>query len=468
MNILISLIGSNPLPIYIISRYFKSNNREKEDKEILPDVDKEIFVFSESTEVYFDNIKDVLTENGFDIEEKKKHINLKNNQNRGTEIMKEIINKLKEISKSNEIKTIIINNTGGTKPMAIYATIAIQKFVKENSGIKEIECYLDAKDNKIRLISLSDESINNKYCPKNSDLRNYISDLDMNKILYLHNLKHEKNKNIKAIENIDKYCEKEVKMNPSEIMKIIEILSKDDMWIKYIECFERIECIRQISEKNNVIDLISKEFKCDLNCELEKKEGYTMLVSKNYKNSYKYIQRYLLKEESWIKELFPFIEIEEELSAKIATKMYKFLIGTWLEYYVLTVIDNVLKENNLLNEIQVYHSVECRIDKENEDAKFEIDIILLRGYQLVAITCTIADESGLTKAKAFEGLHRVEQIGGEHAKLVIINMTKNIEKLKTDLRCFNSNFYKESKILGKNIIVNYDELYQKLEEIIVE
>ena len=92
----------------------------------------------------------------------------------------------------------------------------------------------------------------------------------------------------------------------------------------------------------------------------------------------------------------------------------------------------------------------------------------MKGYQIICFSCTTAgDESSyLLKSKAFEVLHRVEQLGGEHAKLVAVNMSSNCEKLENELKSFNSSFYKESRFITRNEIGEYSNLVNTLKDII--
>ncbi|WP_416198779.1 MAG: hypothetical protein ACFWUA_03445 [Sporanaerobacter sp.] len=99
-------------------------------------------------------------------------------------------------------------------------------------------------------------------------------------------------------------------------------------------------------------------------------------------------------------------------------------------------------------------------------SQFEIDLVALKGYQITVFTCTTDSTKGLTKSKSFEGLHRVEQLGGEHAKLCIVNMKEDKEELDRELVGFNSNFYKSKEIISKEDLKDYDHLVKKLRDIL--
>lgn len=254
MNILVSLIGSNPLPIYILCRYLELENRG-EDKDILPDVDKYLFVYSDDTKVYYDSIIENLQSK--DIFINSEELNLHNSQNDGFDIQSKLEKKLKEIMNNNSVDKIIINNTGGTKPMAIYSTIAVSK-VCEKNNIESIECYIDNKENKIRVKSSKEEIT--QLCPKNKDLRYILRDIEISDILFIHDMKNHKNLNIK-----EKSYEEVAYGNLSkdQIKNMANIIINKH-WDEYKDFFERIERIKNnINKKVNIIEDFNKLFNKD-------------------------------------------------------------------------------------------------------------------------------------------------------------------------------------------------------------
>ena len=170
VNVLISLVGSNPIPIYCLNKYLLGDYRTDEELKRIPKPNKLLFVFSEDTKKYYEGIKERLGDEYKNIIEV---CNLKSNQNYADLIEEQIQTKLDEINKKEKIETIILNNTGGTKPMAIYSTMAVYKFAQNNRNVQEIECYIDPIQNKVRLNSLlNPEKYNssNSYLPEDKDL----------------------------------------------------------------------------------------------------------------------------------------------------------------------------------------------------------------------------------------------------------------------------------------------------------
>jgi hypothetical protein len=78
----------------------------------------------------------------------------------------------------------------------------------------------------------------------------------------------------------------------------------------------------------------------------------------------------------------------------------------------------------------------------------------MRGYKLILITCTTENCIGVVKQKAFEALFRAEQLGGEHASVVVLSLLHKIHKntdktlgsLEQDLKQFNTK--QKVKLLG--------------------
>ncbi|MDW7973027.1 MAG: hypothetical protein RMI01_07475, partial [Thermodesulfovibrio sp.] len=89
----------------------------------------------------------------------------------------------------------------------------------------------------------------------------------------------------------------------------------------------------------------------------------------------------------------------------------KFIDGQWLEFYVF---------KTLKKKFNVCMDLEIRKESWNKDLKFQLDLIITKGYQLVGISCTTSSEKALCKSKGFEVFLRITQIGGQEARAVLI------------------------------------------------
>ncbi len=116
MNILILLIGGNPIANYALIEYFKNNGDNK-----IPKYDSVMLVFTEKTSNLANNIKSLQKNINF-IE-----INLSNNESNLDYIQTIILDKLNELK---NLKSIHLNYTGGRKPMSLGSYLAVDKYKK--------------------------------------------------------------------------------------------------------------------------------------------------------------------------------------------------------------------------------------------------------------------------------------------------------------------------------------------------
>lgn len=121
MNLLILLIGENPIANYALIEFFKNNKDE-----IISNPNKVVLVCTEKTSSIAQRIKSLQSEVLFEI------INLGTKENNLNYIKNEILRYLNELSPDN----IHLNYTGGRKPMSIGAFVAVKEY--ENQGCNKI------------------------------------------------------------------------------------------------------------------------------------------------------------------------------------------------------------------------------------------------------------------------------------------------------------------------------------------
>jgi hypothetical protein len=97
-----------------------------------------------------------------------------------------------------------------------------------------------------------------------------------------------------------------------------------------------------------------------------------------------------------------------------------YLDGGWLEDHVFQVLLEKIDEEGL----SFYLYRNCQVKKEHSSKDFEIDVVILNGYQLCGISITTTLKESLCKSKAFEILHRSQQMGGEEARSVLVTALK--------------------------------------------
>lgn len=108
----------------------------------------------------------------------------------------------------------------------------------------------------------------------------------------------------------------------------------------------------------------------------------------------------------------------------------KFLDGLWFEEYLSEIIKRRFPELKV--------ETNWEIAKNDWRTNFELDIVLVQGYQLVGVSCTTSGDKARCKNKGFEILQRTRQIGGDEAKAILItclaedragdNMAKIVEE----------------------------------------
>lgn len=360
---LILTIGTNPLPIFVITKYFIEYE----------EIPKKIwFIYTEQTKKYADSIKILLKRDGIEFE-----FCQLSSESSSYQIQKEF--KERVIDKISEAEPIHFNYTGGTKTMSLQ----IYKELASHLSVRSSYSYLNARDYKIYL----DE----KQEPYSADLREKIKP------------------KIKDLLDLHKYrvINEEKRISP-------------EIFIKFIENVD--SSLRDYDSKSleKKFELLKNAFKVKLhNKEIIKDKNELKRID-NYANIKYFI-------DSLPDDYKPFTQQGDpnrELDSDKFLYIRDLLLGKWLELYVWFVLVKYLtikKEN-----VQVNYEIrdpDWKSDKFNDGSfrlKFELDVIFLNGYQLFAISCTTANERKICKSKGFEILKRAKQIAGDEAKSILI------------------------------------------------
>jgi hypothetical protein len=115
---------------------------------------------------------------------------------------------------------------------------------------------------------------------------------------------------------------------------------------------------------------------------------------------------------------FDSAELEEMFNKFIAPgKKADLKGGLWLEDYLVQKIRGTLdgKLNSSNGLLQNWE-----IKKRDWRTDFELDVILLHGYHLTGLSCTISSKKEGAKNKGFEIIQRVRQIGGDEARAILV------------------------------------------------
>lgn len=415
MDVLILLLGGNPLPNFITADYLLNTARDDED--FLPIPHKIIFVSTERTEKFYKSVLTLLKkrhENLFPQEEElqlvKKHREPDNIQEKIKAVLK----------KQTSIKSIHLNYTGGTKPMSVNAFMAAANFNGE-SKIKLILSDLDPDNFKLKTY-LFHSSSNIKNFPSKGDLREYVH-LNIPEIFDLHHMKPLENKNDKK----DAILEE----NKIDVIEVGCAVSR-----KY----------KEGSRQKRFLEI------------------YNELKTTNGKASSKIIDE------------FPFLKrmFDENLKLKLSIgQFYDYINGKWLEYYIYKSL-NLLADEAKVTVVRKGVKAVYKYEKR----QCEIDVIAIKGCQMFLFSCTASKKIKIVKQKAFEALFRAEQLGGEHAAVIVVStmfndrienkkfsMKNNVKELEKDVKQFDAE--NKCHFIGINELSDVSELNRKLRDILI-
>lgn len=391
MNILILLIGSNPLPNYIVGKYLTQKGRSEAD--VLPEPDHVILVHSDDTEKFAKRIGD-------DLAVTIHYVNLKTEERNPSVIVKMIQDKLTEIAKPHEISSVHLNYTGGTKPMSLYAQIAIAEINKQDA-FKIILSDIDPNNHKIVLRNKPDY-------PLSGDLLDHVK-VSIEKVLELHYMKT---------------------VTPG--VQMTTIPSNDLM---------EFSCCAIDNYKKNQKDILKTFEKLKIfgrSCKDRERNINRNMSQSDFDNAFNRITTQFPSLTNF------FNHIQGNPCPKLT--FIEFFKGKWLEDFVLNCLTNLkITQNVLLDEIRK------GVEASHGNRKTELDVIAIRGYKLFLFSCTTSPEIPFVKQKAFEAIYRAEQLGGEHAKAIVVSLMyntydaknqftgdHNLEELKKDLMQFDA------------------------------
>jgi len=396
---LILLVGTNPLPNFVVGEYYKN------------EYDKLILICSEKTtkqggtKKFADRLRELL---GFD---------LSNSQIISIEDVgdpKKIREALKENLKLEN--GFHLNYTGGTKAMAVH----VYNFLDKEVGKKlQKATYLDGR--KFKIVDYDENEEKTKMEPLNEeDLRDRIR-IDIRTLLKLHH--YDDDNKIKFETWSDCKFKDTLKIIEEEVIKKgrldefldwcdnpFRIIFKDDRG----DFFNKVENFRRHIEKNKVVKSI-RNFQNDT-------PDYIWKILDSFPE--KLIQnRDIYRPEKK--------ESNKQFKKRIIHSV-KFFDGKWLEWYVYDKIREQLKEKGIGEGTQFGISLKA---SKIGSRPFELDIFIIRGYQLFGISITTSRDKHICKSKGFEVIHRVEQIGGMESKAIVIYARdKNeAEELQKDL-----------------------------------
>jgi hypothetical protein len=350
---LVLLVGTNPLPNYVVAKYFIKNETN---------LQKIWLVHSEEgngqgTKEFSRYLKEVLTDEFSDlIKHIKFHEVALSDIGSAVSIVKDIRTKLlRDFSSEFNTRSLHLNYTGGTKAMAVH----VYRALEQDAGDRCSFSYLDARRFALVYDNTGDVS---------GDLRDEIS-ISLDNLIKLHGCRKVKGKEGKCTE-------------------------------------EGLRQFREILRINNEKD---------------------------------------------------------EFDNKI-----KGINGYCLERYVYEILKEKISTDEGLKGKEIPVEANWQMYNRNSGKTFELDLIVLNGYQVYCISCGKALRDDSMKLKGMEVIHRANQIGGEESRAILVTCLddEGIRRISDDLETVTGSD-KKLKVLGRSHLKE-DVLWREIKEYIFD
>lgn len=425
MNLNLILVGSNPLPCYVQAAYVLKKNRPEEEKRYLPVPDEILFVTTEATKEFAENIQKLLEEKEAIADCTMQCCNLKDGRD-AKEIEDQIKEKLDAILEKKSYHHILLNNTGGTKVMTTHAALLCQKYAQENS-IQVVECYVDPDKNRFRCFCLNNGET--EIYPKEGQpiLQDQVQ-MSVRELIELHYgtsvVIEDRN-----VEVREEHFEEDIK----------KLCGTDQQ--SFIRISERIL---------NQFD-VYKEFYKIWNTRDKRKDEKKEEIKKDPK----------------LNELFKDVN-EKVLLETLKNKPFDFWgRGDWLELYFYLALREV--KQKLQKEGKNFDLVwSCKVRKDLGSKEFEVDVVTVRGFIMTLYSLTMAEpgETRIAKGKWFEAVYRTDQMGGGHGRTELVCLlsdedgTSRLDDFVRDLE--RSDADRSIRIKTIESLKNYETLKESL------
>ncbi|MEK7275669.1 MAG: hypothetical protein AAB296_05640 [Candidatus Desantisbacteria bacterium] len=413
---LILLIGTNPLPNYVVAEHLLSKKEPKIDEIWL--VHSEKRDSQSGTEKTADHLKEVVSARHPEVFFK--YCSLSDVGNAGA-IERDVKEKMLEHVKEGNIH---LNYTGGTKAMSVHVYRTLEQF-KELQ--KKTFSYLDArgfvlkKDDERGIVSV--------------DLRKEVS-ISLEDLARLHG--YEKKSEGKSYYWLD-------------ALKIFKDIIAQNELNKFLEWKRKMIRGLYYDEKGNFIETRKK-----MQDRLIKERS--LFDEHSFKEKVLPLLQAIPDEHSILDETGQSLWIPDEKTTnecyvtRVKPAVKEFLDGKWLENYVRMILSEKITDKM----IPIEFNWELR---KPEGKEFELDAIVLNGYQVCGISCTTDAKEDLCKLKGFEVLHRVDQIGGEEAKAVLITcLTHNHSERRDQVEILEDDLKYETGGEDKLLVLGIEDL----------
>lgn len=376
---LVLLVGTNPLPNFVVAEYFLNKNKNIEKIWLIHSEENKNY-FQAGTLEFAENLEKIITDRW-----ENKHKNLRfplekislsdvSNASKITDNIDNMITKLKEN------KSFHLNYTGGTKSMSTHSYWNLDRI---GDDVEKSFSYLDGRNFRL-VLDYPDKEIAD-------DLREEVN-IKFEELIELHGFERKNEDGTNLLANT---------------LKIFTDLIESDRLDKFYEKNGGYD--RKLFE-NNKGELAEKEGHLKNN--KEKIDEFTPNETfQNIINSMP--EEYRMFDHNgnykW--------GLNNKEFEKTYYKTLSYIDGGWLEDYIAKILEDEFCDKK---GITFNNNWEIKKPDWPDKAYFELDVIMVNGYQLTGISCTTAKKKSLCKSKGFEIIHRTKQIGGDEAKAVLI------------------------------------------------
>lgn len=383
---LILLIGTNPLPNYLVASYFLSL---KEGSvyvfdEIIPVYSTELGGQKE-TKPYWDALKIILEKDRPEI--KITDVALNNVSNKSL-IEKDLQKSL--LTSGLDKKEIHLNYTGGTKTMAVH----VYNYFYSNYNEVEFS-YLDIRNDILHQHSKDEDT--------NSDL---ITAFTKNIIISLSDLKD------------------------MHLLKFYDTKAKKLIDAQHINTFDQYDSFSQLIQNNYPAwkDLMAIKNNTKKNGDAKRRNTFNRMINEHsWRNACRDNQFGVFIDSTDLPYNFlnmssipidQFPQYESTIDYIFNDKYFEHLCYIALKAAILEY--NISNPNLQIGEFGTSSTFIKCITGRITGKDFEIDLYFIKGTHFFGISCTTSIKRNMLKSKGFEIIHRSKQIGGEEATAIVI------------------------------------------------
>ena len=407
VNCLYFLVGTNPMSSYVVADYFI--NHEKNIKEIhlihsAEDSENNI----QSSEPFALNLKSVLEKKFPDIEYYLHAIRIKN----AFSIRNDVLSIL---SDSSFRENVHLDFSDGTKEMVLYSHETFKSVLGQNVTFS----YFDSRRNRLKTNTDSNEKTdadsNEKTDADSSEnaesvsLRNKIQ-ISFSDLFQLrgYEIVREKGGSIFSVDFFKDF---------------LNLIRTQENFYEYLKWKEHFIQIYPNSKKlipNSMQTKFDDLLPLDIKIAENLKEDLFFKIY-NFAPEYSFFEdrngEFMLKTNPGNKQ-------QDKLA-----ETRKYISGYWFEQYAYM----ILKEN--LSDTGFVSGIDLNLLIQTSRKNFEMDVVLMKGYEFCGISCTTDTTQSLCKSKGFEILHRTKQIAGKNSKAILLTLMNenNTKEVDDDL-----------------------------------